>query len=983
MADASEIIVKLIADATGLEAGLVSAADSVKAAQASIASSSTEATTALQAQIDALTQFHPGATWRDGILEAENYKTALAHIQGTYRGLFDEAAAQADARAAAAQSAADGVAEADASIASAGDATADAVDAQAAQMDAAFASIAEGVNAAADAAKASLAEMTASMLAARSLLQNITDSTGFNYAGYSGLESQQRALNAAYDAGVISGDDYADAQRRLEAQMSAVDVQTDASIAAQKDLQAAREAAVTAGLESSTMSEEDALAAIRDAAAQKEDGDATRRNADAHSRMPMGLYGAGMRVMEFAATPVGAATVGIAALAAVAVRGAVDQDRFNDALIATGQDSGAAAGQLRTLAAGIASTGPSLFESEDALLSVARSGQQVGVSMQTAATAVADVMALTGEKAQEATRQFESLGTGGVRSIAKINDEFNFLTPTEVAQIEHLETIGKTTEAATVAAQDFATTMQSRMAQAAESLTPLGKAWKGIVGDIEDSIGAVETFGNKAASAIDKVLSRLSSAAEGTGGPAPFESTAAYTKQVDSWMQADVVNGYVTMDSHGVPHITSGGMRSRPGDAGTGSLATPGVAALEQVVGEYDKLHNVLGADNTAVTGHAKAAKAAAESLDHFAHAHTHHARASTASNAPGTEELDARLGAFTQHNMAHLFTGLANPSEGISAGNSQAQAQASLQQSMDQRRVTLGEASNAQVLADAQASAEAVYTTRMQYLNQELSAYSNEPAKLASINDQIAAAKSSLAEKLAQIDAKSAQESVQTWQSILSPINNAVSTSVQGIVMGTETASQARLRIEESVVAETISLGERTLMNHIAMELAKTTATAAGVQERTALNMAGELEILAKHAEAAIKWIVTEAAKSAASAFSALAGIPIIGPALAVGASIAAGAAVLALASRVVSAEGGFERVPMDNMPAVLHKDEQVLPAEYAEGLRGLVSRGGGGGDTFHIHAIDAQSLHDYIQRNGRELGDALRMLGRRGFAA
>jgi hypothetical protein len=70
-----------------------------------------------------------------------------------------------------------------------------------------------------------------------------------------------------------------------------------------------------------------------------------------------------------------------------------------------------------------------------------------------------------------------------------------------------------------------------------------------------------------------------------------------------------------------------------------------------------------------------------------------------------------------------------------------------------------------------------------------------------------------------------------------------------------------------------------------------------------------------------------------------------------------------------MASAAGGWERVPADQM-AMIHKNEQVLPASYAEGLRNLVKNGGGGGDT-HVHAnfsgvIDAKS---FFQKNQGDL--------------
>ncbi|MBI1751869.1 MAG: hypothetical protein HY014_05410 [Acidobacteria bacterium] len=119
---------------------------------------------------------------------------------------------------------------------------------------------------------------------------------------------------------------------------------------------------------------------------------------------------------------------------------------------------------------------------------------------------------------------------------------------------------------------------------------------------------------------------------------------------------------------------------------------------------------------------------------------------------------------------------------------------------------------------------------------------------------------------------------------------------------------------------------------------------------------------------EEAIKWATSEAmgrtgrteeatgaaAVYAINAMASVAAIPFWGWAAAPGVGAEAYGAGLAFAG-LASAEGGWERVPSDQV-AQLHKNEQVLPASYAEGLRSLVAShqtGEGqqsGGET-HVH--------------------------------
>jgi hypothetical protein len=228
----------------------------------------------------------------------------------------------------------------------------------------------------------------------------------------------------------------------------------------------------------------------------------------------------------------------------------------------------------------------------------------------------------------------------------------------------------------------------------------------------------------------------------------------------------------------------------------------------------------------------------------------------------------------------------------------------------------------------------------------------------------------------------KASAQQIKSAEAVVQPVMQTFSQITAGFVEGTLTRQQAELRLGDALVAETINTGMQMLMHHIAIDNAKTLATAEGEAKRLALHVWGEAEALAIQAATAVKWILTEAAKAAAGAFSAMAGIPIVGPALAVAAGAATFVAVEALVSHVASAQGGFERVPYDNMPAVLHKDEQVLPAQYAEGLRNLVAGGGGVTNHFHIQAWDGRSMGDFVRRNPAMLTQWAQHAHRTGYA-
>ena len=116
-------------------------------------------------------------------------------------------------------------------------------------------------------------------------------------------------------------------------------------------------------------------------------------------------------------------------------------------------------------------------------------------------------------------------------------------------------------------------------------------------------------------------------------------------------------------------------------------------------------------------------------------------------------------------------------------------------------------------------------------------------------------------------------------------------------------------------------------------------------------------------------KEVASNSAVAATGAAKSAAQIPFIGWLLAIGAA----AAVFGAMSSY-SAEGGFD-VPGSLAPMTkLHPKEMVLPAQYADVIRGLAGgpggSGGAGGDvhqhTWNVNAIDARSFDQFLRTGG-----------------
>lgn len=211
-------------------------------------------------------------------------------------------------------------------------------------------------------------------------------------------------------------------------------------------------------------------------------------------------------------------------------------------------------------------------------------------------------------------------------------------------------------------------------------------------------------------------------------------------------------------------------------------------------------------------------------------------------------------------------------------------------------------------------------------------------------------------------------------WESILSPIQSAISTSVQGMILGTTTLRKSMQNLGISILGEFVSLLAKMLVKWVATQLAMTGATASGVASRLALESWAAIKSVALTSWAAIKKIAIYAWEAAAAVYQAIAAIPFVGPFLAPALAVAAGITVLGYAKNIASAEGGWE-VPHDTL-AMVHKDEKILPPDKSRAMDELLKTGGstGGGDHFTIQALDSADVARFMRRNAPAVAKGLR---------
>lgn len=281
-----------------------------------------------------------------------------------------------------------------------------------------------------------------------------------------------------------------------------------------------------------------------------------------------------------------------------------------------------------------------------------------------------------------------------------------------------------------------------------------------------------------------------------------------------------------------------------------------------------------------------------------------------------------------------------------------------------------LGEISAKEQIAGEISLANQLYATQTEELSKYEALAEKYPQIWQQVQDKIKLITEKHNDDINALNLKLQLETKKTYDTLFAPIQSAIDTSVKGMIMGTTTMQKAIQNLGTSIVASFVDLGTKEVLEWTKKEVMKLNVSqmfsdlmvALGIKTATeTADAKAGIEIPAAETE-----IETSAATAAAGAASSQAGIPYIGPALAIAAAAAMMALVLGFKSKI-SAAGGYDIPAGVNPLAQLHAQEMVLPADLAGGLRSMIGRGGGGGATnITIQALDTKS---FFSREGRKV--------------
>lgn len=287
-----------------------------------------------------------------------------------------------------------------------------------------------------------------------------------------------------------------------------------------------------------------------------------------------------------------------------------------------------------------------------------------------------------------------------------------------------------------------------------------------------------------------------------------------------------------------------------------------------------------------------------------------------------------------------------------------------------------LGQVSDQEEISALKVLKEREYQIEVQALKDKIALMKEEGAARQQQLDELAKMKEKHEADMGKLDAQSVLAVKKEWDTMLGAVSGAFEQSLNGMIMGTQTFQKAMANIGQAILAEFVKIGVKKVTTWIANEMTMTTASVVGATTRKTAEQAATGQSLMMQAGMAIKKILNAAFETFAGVFSFLA--PEMGP-FAAGPAAGSMAAVAGVAGSIASSAGGEWQVPVDRLNMV-HKNETILPAHIAEPLRDMIARGGsgGGGDTIHIHAMDARSFTRFMGDNASALPPAMQKLAR-----
>ncbi len=313
-----------------------------------------------------------------------------------------------------------------------------------------------------------------------------------------------------------------------------------------------------------------------------------------------------------------------------------------------------------------------------------------------------------------------------------------------------------------------------------------------------------------------------------------------------------------------------------------------------------------------------------------------------------------------------HAMT-LALAQEEISAKASIAQEEVNQRADVIRTRYNLGQISAKQELAQLADLEQEKYAIEREALKNRLKLVENDKIERRRIENDLLILDKQAQTARNRTAQQAAMEQQAHWRAIMQPIANTIAQSVEGMVFGMTSLKRTLFNIGRSILDQFIQAQAQKLTIALSTEAAHTSAAVTGATIRAEAEEAGAKRGVLASIWAGLKMIAINAVKVISAVWSAIAGIPYVGPFLAPVMAIAAGVAVAGLASKITSARGGYSVPKGVNPITQLHEEEMVLPKAEANAVRRMAGedRRSLSGGKLQIEFVPVSGDHGLVRKS------------------
>lgn len=195
--------------------------------------------------------------------------------------------------------------------------------------------------------------------------------------------------------------------------------------------------------------------------------------------------------------PLTVAAAGAGVLAMAFLKGRDEGEEYRKTLALTGNAAGVTADQLAQMAARLDVVSGTQASNANILTRLASTGQVAKGQIEGVAGAISAMTEAGISDADALVKAFADIGKDPVKAILKVNEAYNFLTPTIYGQIKALQEQGKQEDAVALAQETAAKAMKDRAREVVDQTGTLERAWKSVTTSAREAWDAMLAIGRE------------------------------------------------------------------------------------------------------------------------------------------------------------------------------------------------------------------------------------------------------------------------------------------------------------------------------------------------------------------------------------------------------------------------------------------------------------------------------------------------------